>query len=130
MPAEQAITLVTQILRSPIRLIDTSNGYSDGESERRIGEGIRRVGGLPPGYWISTKVDGKDGDYSARRVRRSIEESAERLGLDYFPLVYLHDPEYALDQGLDAPAVPSRNWSSSGTKASSATSVSPAVTCT
>ena len=101
-PAEQAITLVTQILRSPIRLIDTSNIYSDGESERRIGEGIRRVGGLPPGYWISTKVDGKDGDYSARRVRRSIEESGERLGLDYFPLVYLHDPEYALDQGLDA----------------------------
>ena len=102
-PAEQAITLVTEILRSPIRLIDTSNGYSDGESERRIGEGIRRVGGLPPGYWISTKVDGKDGDYSARRVRRSIEESAERLGLDHFPLVYLHDPEYALDQGLDTP---------------------------
>ena len=101
-PAEQAITLVTEILRSPIRLIDTSNGYSDGESERRIGEGIRRVGGLPPGYWIATKVDGKDGDYSARRVRRSVEESMERLGLDHFPLVYLHDPEYALDQGLDA----------------------------
>ena len=102
-PAEQAITLVTEILRSPIRLIDTSNGYSDGESERRIGEGIRRVGGLPDGYWIATKVDGKDGDYSARRVRRSVEESAERLGLDHFPLVYLHDPEYALDQGLDSP---------------------------
>ena len=129
-PAEQAITLVTQILRSPIRLIDTSNIYSDGESERRIGEGIRRVGGLPPGYWISTKVDGKDGDYSARRVRRSIEESVERLGLDHFPLVYLHDPEYALDQGLDAPAAPSRSSSSFGTKASSTTSVSPAVTCT
>jgi D-threo-aldose 1-dehydrogenase len=57
-PAEQAITLVTEIVRSPIRLIDTSNGYSDGESERRIGEGIRRIGGLPPGYWVSTKVDG------------------------------------------------------------------------
>ena len=88
------------------------------------------VGGLPPGYWISTKVDGKDGDYSARRVRRSIEESVERLGLDHFPLVYLHDPEYALDQGLDAPAAPSRSSSSCGTKASSTTSVSPAVTCT
>ena len=102
-PAEQAIGLVTEILRSPIRLIDTSNGYSDGESERRIGEGIRRSGGVPSGHWISTKVDGKDGDYSARRVRRSIEESSHRLGLDTFPLVYLHDPEYALDQGLDAP---------------------------
>jgi D-threo-aldose 1-dehydrogenase len=102
-PAEQAISLVTEILRSPIRVIDTSNGYSDGESERRIGEGIMRAGGLRDGHWISTKVDGRDGDYSAHRVRRSIEESISRLGLDYLPLVYLHDPEDALDQGLDAP---------------------------
>ncbi|MGI3781525.1 MAG: aldo/keto reductase [Janthinobacterium lividum] len=102
-PAAQAITLVTEILKSPIRVIDTANGYSDGESERRIGEGVRQVGGLPDGWWISTKVDGKDGDYSGPRVRRSVEESAERLGLDHFPLVYLHDPEFALDQGLDRP---------------------------
>lgn len=102
-PAEQAIGLVTAILHSPIRLIDTSNGYSAGESERRIGEAIRRVGGLPAGWWVSTKVDGKDGDYSGRRIHDSIQESADRLGIATFPLVYLHDPEYALDQGLDAP---------------------------
>jgi D-threo-aldose 1-dehydrogenase len=102
-PAEQAIDLVTQLLRSPVRVIDTSNGYSDGESERRIGQGIARAGGLPADYLISTKTDGKDGDYSGERVRRSIQESKERLGLDRLPLVYLHDPEYALDQGLDAP---------------------------
>ena len=102
-PAEQGIDIVVDILNSPVRIIDTANGYSDGESERRIAEGVRRAGGLPNGYWISTKVDGRDGDYSGERVRRSIEESAERLGLDVFPLVYLHDPEFALDQGLDEP---------------------------
>lgn len=103
-PAEQAIDLVVDILRSPVRLLDTSNGYSAGESERRIGEGLRRLGGaVPDGYLVSTKVDGLDGDYSGARVRRSVEESAERLGLDHFPLVYLHDPEFALDQGLDEP---------------------------
>jgi len=102
-PAEQAITLVTEILASPIKVIDTSNGYSDGESERRIGEGIKRVGGLADGHWIATKVDGRDGDYSGDRVRRSIEESQQRLGLDTLPLVHLHDPEWALDQNLDAP---------------------------
>jgi D-threo-aldose 1-dehydrogenase len=102
-PAEQAITLVTEILASPIKVIDTSNGYSDGESERRIGEGLKRAGGLRDGHWIATKVDGRDGDYSGERVRRSIEESIARLGLDFLPLVHLHDPEFALDQGLDAP---------------------------
>jgi len=102
-PAEQAITLVTEILASPIKLIDTSNGYSDGESERRIGEGLKRAGGLRDGHWIATKVDGLDGDYSGERVRRSIEESIARLGLDFLPLVHLHDPEFALDQGLDGP---------------------------
>lgn len=102
-PTEQAVDLVTQLLRSPVRVIDTSNGYSNGESERRIGQGIARAGGLPADYLIATKTDAKDGDYSGARVRRSVEESMQRLGLDKLPLVYLHDPEYALDQGLEAP---------------------------
>lgn len=33
------------------------------------------------------------GDFSGERVRRSIDESRRRLGLDRLPLVYLHDPE-------------------------------------
>jgi D-threo-aldose 1-dehydrogenase len=102
-PAEQAVDLVTRLLRSPVRVIDTSNGYSDGDSERRIGQGIARAGGLPADYLITTKTDAKDGHYSGARVRRSVEESMHRLGLYKLPLVYLHDPEFALDQGLDAP---------------------------
>lgn len=102
-PADQAVDLVVDILHSPVRVIDTANGYSDGDSERRIGQALRRTGGLPDGYWISTKVDGRDGDYSGDRVRRSIEESADRLGLSNLPLVFLHDPEFALDQGLEKP---------------------------
>lgn len=102
-PDEQAVDLVTDILHGPIRVIDTANNYSDGASERRIGAGIARAGGLADGHWIATKVDGSNGDYSAARVRRSVEESMSRLGLDHLPLVYLHDPEYALEQGLDAP---------------------------
>jgi D-threo-aldose 1-dehydrogenase len=31
---------------------------------------------------------------SAGRVRRSVEESRERLGLEVLPLVHLHDPEF------------------------------------
>jgi D-threo-aldose 1-dehydrogenase len=93
-PLEQAITLVRQLLESPIRVIDTSNGYSDGESERRIGDAIARHGGLPADHWVATKVDGKNGNYSGQRVRDSLRESQDRLGIEVFPLVYLHDPEY------------------------------------
>ena len=93
-PAERGIQTVLAALDSPIRFIDTSNGYSDGESERRIGEALRRVGGVPEGVVVETKTDPKAGDYSGDRVRRSVEESMARLGLDRLPLVHLHDPEF------------------------------------
>jgi D-threo-aldose 1-dehydrogenase len=88
-----AVALVESILDSPIRWIDTSNGYSGGESERRIGAGISRHGGLPRDFLIATKVDPRSGDYSGARVRDSVAESKQRLGLTELPLVYLHDPE-------------------------------------
>ncbi|MFK4085601.1 aldo/keto reductase [Kribbella sp. NPDC020789] len=93
-PTEQAIEVVLRIFDSPITWIDTSNGYSDGESERRIGAAIREYGGLPDGFLVATKVDALGTDYSGARVRASVAESKERLGLDDLPLVYLHDPEF------------------------------------
>ncbi|HEV7957509.1 MAG TPA: aldo/keto reductase [Marisediminicola sp.] len=89
-----AITLVGEVLRSGIRTIDTSNGYSDGRSEERIGKAIAEFGGLPADVTVITKVDARDGDYSGERVRRSLGESAERLGISPLPLVHLHDPEF------------------------------------
>jgi D-threo-aldose 1-dehydrogenase len=87
------VAMVEAILTSPIRWIDTSNGYSDGESERRIGAGLTAAGGLPADFLIATKVDARGRDYSGDRVRASVAESKERLGLPFLPLVYLHDPE-------------------------------------
>jgi D-threo-aldose 1-dehydrogenase len=91
---DDGVALVEHILSSPIRVLDTSNGYSGGESERRIGAGIARFGGLPADFLITTKVDARDRDYSGDRVRASVAESKQRLGLDHLPLVYLHDPEF------------------------------------
>lgn len=92
--AQEAVDLVLRVFDSPINWIDTSNGYGDGASETRIGRAIREYGGLPEGFLVATKVDAKNGDYSGARVRASVAESKERLGLDDLPLVYLHDPEY------------------------------------
>ncbi|MGZ0146160.1 aldo/keto reductase [Kribbella sp. WER1] len=91
--SQQAVDLVLRVFDSPLSWIDTSNGYGDGTSETRIGQAIREYGGLPDGFLVATKVDAKDGDYSGARVRASVAESKERLGLDDLPLVYLHDPE-------------------------------------
>lgn len=89
-----AVELVRAVLASGIRTIDTANGYSDGRSEARIGRAIAEFGGLPEDVLVVTKVDPSDGDYSGRRIARSLAESRQRLGLEHLPLVHLHDPEF------------------------------------
>lgn len=100
---ETAGTLLSALLDSPISFLDTSNGYSGGESERRIGAALRAHGGVPDGFLVATKVDGAGGDFSGRRVEESLAESSERLGMDSFPVLYLHDPEYYPDVDFFAP---------------------------
>jgi len=89
-----AIDLVRAVLGSDIRTIDTSNGYSGGRSEERIGRALAEAGGLPPDAVVITKVDPEGADYSGDRIRRSLAESAERLGIAPLPVVHLHDPEF------------------------------------
>lgn len=90
--ADVASATLRAIFAGPVRFVDTANCY--GDSERRIGAVLRELGGLPGGFVLSTKCDpAEDGDYSGDRVRRSVEESMERLGLDHLQLLYFHDPE-------------------------------------
>ncbi len=94
--AASAVATVLAVFAGPFNFLDTSNGYGDdGESERRIGDAIREVGGLPDGFVLATKIDPdpRTGDFSGARVRASFEESLDRLGLDRIQLLYLHDPE-------------------------------------
>jgi D-threo-aldose 1-dehydrogenase len=90
--ADDAVATARAILDGPFNFVDTSNGY--GDSERYIGSAIAE-GGLPPDVLLATKVDPAPGstDFSGRRVRESLNESLDRLGLDSLQLVHLHDPE-------------------------------------
>jgi D-threo-aldose 1-dehydrogenase len=96
--AARAEATVAAALDGPVNFIDTSNNYGGGRAEQRIGAVLRSRGGLPPGVVLATKVDADKatGDFSGQRVRRSVEESIERLGLDRVELMYLHDPEFHL----------------------------------
>src|ERR1700749_4892755 len=89
---EGAEATILAAFRSPFNFMDTSNNYGGGAAERRIGRALATVGGLPPGFVLATKVDAdpRTGDFSGERVRRSVAESLERLGVDQVPLMYLH----------------------------------------
>ena len=96
---DRARATVRAIFDGPVNFLDSSNNYGFGRSEERIGAVIRERGGLPEGFVLSTKLD-RDmdtGRFDADRVRRSLEESLTRLGIDRVPLLHLHDPEHARD---------------------------------
>ena len=106
---DDAIATVQAVLASGVPFLDTSNGYGEhGESELRIGAAIRAAGGLPDGFLLVTKVDPSHGsdDFSGDRVRASLEESLERLGIDRVPLLHLHDPERISFEAGVAPGGP------------------------
>ncbi|MEV7553654.1 aldo/keto reductase [Amycolatopsis sp. NPDC089917] len=104
-----------------IRYYDTSPHYGIGHSERRIGEFLRSR--PRDSYALSTKVgrllvpqdpDGKSDpagfhvpathrrvrDFTRDGIRRSVEDSLERMGLDRIDVVYLHDAEEYFDDAL------------------------------
>lgn len=105
---EDGIATAVAALTGPIRSLDTSCAYSDGESERRIGIALDRVGGLPDDFVLATKVtrDLTTGDFSGAQMRRAIEGSLERLGIHRVPLLYLHDPENTTFAEATAPGGP------------------------
>jgi len=100
---EQARVTLRTAFESPINFLDTAASYGDGESERRIGEVLKQMGGLPDGIVLATKAD-RDlttGDFSGEQMRRSFERSLRLLGMDKLQLVYLHDPEYLDEPGRE-----------------------------
>ncbi|MEM1375082.1 MAG: aldo/keto reductase [Pseudomonadota bacterium] len=97
----QARETLEAIFESGVNHLDTSNNYGAGRSEQRVGDAIRARGGLPEGFVLATKLDRdmETGRFDADRVRRSIEESLTRLGLDRVQILHFHDPEHARDLG-------------------------------
>ena len=113
MPAATATAIVDAAWAGGIRYFDTAPHYGLGLAEARLGMALaHRDRGS---YAVSTKVGRlivetphgpeRRWDFSAAGVRRSLEESLERLGLDRVDIVLVHDPEGHADAALDE-AVP------------------------
>jgi D-threo-aldose 1-dehydrogenase len=108
---EQAIATVHAALRAGVGYLDTAPFYGHGRSEQRIGEALRGWSGPRP--MLSTKVGrvldpvakGEEGDfayaeplqfhprfdYSRDGIRRSLEGSFERLGVEHVDIALIHD---------------------------------------
>jgi D-threo-aldose 1-dehydrogenase len=116
MTDDEAWAVLDAAWESGIRYFDTAPHYGLGLSERRLGAFLATK--PRHDYVLSTKVgrllrpspetaDRLDDahqfavpaslrrvwDFTAEGIRRSLEESLERLGLDTVDVVYLHDPE-------------------------------------
>ena len=113
----EAIRAVHAALDYGINYFDVAPAYGGTASETVLGKALR---GVPRSrYFLSTKVGkytspGSYGDdtldYSRARIRASLDESARRLGVDYFDIIHIHDIEYqdrrhtewALTEGYEA----------------------------
>jgi aryl-alcohol dehydrogenase-like predicted oxidoreductase len=97
----EGIRAVHTALELGINYFDVAPAYGGTLAETVLGKALK---GIPRDrYYLSTKVGkytlpggyGDDTlDYSRARIRASLDESARRLGTDYFDIIHLHDFEY------------------------------------
>ena len=80
----------------------------------KVGRLVRTAATMPPGADVDRqRFEGRDNafyagiddrrivfDYSADGVRRSVEESLERLGLDRIDILFIHDPDEHWQQAV------------------------------
>lgn len=82
-----------------INLIDVSPYYGDLKAEIVLGKALSEI--ARDKYYLSTKVGRywsngeKLWDYSADRVKRSVDESLKRLNIDYIDFIHCHDIEFS-----------------------------------
>ena len=118
-----AIAVIDRALASGVRYIDTAPLYGHGLAEQRVGRAIAttpraelvvstKVGrllregaprddtqyhnGIP--FYRDVPAAGPVWDFSYDGIRRSVEESLERTGLDRFDVLLMHDPDNHLAQ--------------------------------
>ena len=90
---ETVNSLVGRSLDAGINFIDTANVYSEGESERLLGNAIK---GKRQELVLATKVRGRMGDgqnqvgLSRGHIMQAVEDSLTRLQTDYIDLYQIH----------------------------------------
>jgi aryl-alcohol dehydrogenase-like predicted oxidoreductase len=84
---------VSRALDAGITYFDTAAQYGDGASEENLGRVMREIGAWPR-VVVGTKVRLRPDDFHSvgSAIRRSLEESLERLGRSDVDVFHLHNP--------------------------------------
>lgn len=87
---EEEIEVVAKAIEMGVRLIDTAEYYADGNSERIVGEAIRRTEHIVPReeMYIVSKV--MPSNAGRNRIYRSCQDSLDHLGVTYLDMYLLH----------------------------------------
>ncbi|XP_060065389.1 uncharacterized protein LOC132545707 isoform X2 [Ylistrum balloti] len=95
----ESYQVVKYVIKNGINYIDVAPWYGHGKAETVLGQGLQ---GVPrDAYYITTKVGRylpeaeKMFDFRAERTIQSVDESLQRLGLDYVDVIQVHDMEFA-----------------------------------
>jgi len=100
-PEAESIVMIERAMAAGINLIDTSNSYAKGESERIIGRALA-ASGRRDQVLIATKAHypvgpgPNDRGNSRLHLMRACEDSLRRLQVDYIDLYQLHRPSFEL----------------------------------
>jgi aryl-alcohol dehydrogenase-like predicted oxidoreductase len=96
---ESAFAIMDAAWAAGIRWFDTADGYGGGSSERFVGRwrAARRAEGLTltTKVFHSTSGDPADRGLAPDRIRRQLEGSLERLGVERIDLYLAHEPDPA-----------------------------------
>ena len=91
----EARRAVRSAIEKGINYFDTAPFYGETKAETVLGKALQ---GIPrEEYYLATKVGrygAREFDFSAGRSQRSVDESLERLGVDYVDLIQCHDIEF------------------------------------
>lgn len=106
----EADDLVRTALDAGINFIDTANMYSEGLSERILGQSLRNLGVAREEVVIATKVLGRMGPgpngagMSRGHIMDQVGASLKRLQLDHVDLYQIHgfDPTTPIEEALEA----------------------------
>jgi aryl-alcohol dehydrogenase-like predicted oxidoreductase len=108
---EEAFALMDAACDLGINFIDTADAYGGGRSETALGKWLKSRGSaVRDSMLVSSKVfypvgEGpNDRGLSRRHIRRQVEASLRRLGIDHLDLYLIHepDPETPLEETLGA----------------------------
>ncbi len=109
-PRDEAFRIMDAAWELGIRTFDTADAYGGGRSETWIGEWLaEKDATVRDAITIETKTfnptaEGEDRGLSRHRIRRQLETSLQRLGLERIPLYTAHafDPGTPIEETLSA----------------------------